>query len=194
MGTPSAPRDRAIERLKSYLLRRGSPRLQMFFFLALTGLAGFLFSVLLHALGLQSMMIRYPLAVGLAYLTFLLLVGLWLASFRLRGQGRGGVAYDPWPYGVDPGPYPASRSPAPAGPPPQPQAAAKGGSSGGGGWSADLGDGEGAAVLVVVLIILAIGAAVFASFLILLEAPLLFAEVLVDGALVMGLARRARAR
>jgi hypothetical protein len=43
-----------------------------------TGACGFLFSFILLRLGLETMWIRYPVAVGLAYLVFFLLLRLWL--------------------------------------------------------------------------------------------------------------------
>jgi hypothetical protein len=43
-----------------------------------TGVCGFLFSFFLLKAGVSSMALRYPLAVGLAYLVFLTLLRLWL--------------------------------------------------------------------------------------------------------------------
>jgi len=51
----------------------------MFLIVSATGAAGFLFSFLLLKAGLSVMWLRYPLAVGFAYLVFLLLLRLWLA-------------------------------------------------------------------------------------------------------------------
>jgi hypothetical protein len=52
----------------------------MFFLASLTGLAGLTSSfVLLHG-GVDTMLMRYPLAVGCAYLVFLFLLWLWLRT------------------------------------------------------------------------------------------------------------------
>jgi hypothetical protein len=189
MGDPSDARGRAVERLKGSLLRRGSPRLQMVVFLTLTGLTGFGTSVLLHAAGMNTMAIRYPLSVAVAYLVFLFLLYLWLTSYRhrhARANSRPGSVYlDPWPYYY--GSAPAEPSAAATGSPPAP---ADGGMGSGGGWGG-LGDAD-AALVVIVLVILAIVAAATASVIILIEAPVLLAEVLVDGLLLAGLARRVR--
>lgn len=78
-------REQTRRRAEAWLLRTGSPRFQMFLIVAMTGMAGFVFSVLLLKLGLGSMALRYPIAVVLAYGVFLLLVRLWLAYQSLRG-------------------------------------------------------------------------------------------------------------
>ncbi len=57
----------------------------MFLIVLLTGVAGFSFSFLMLKAGLHSMGIRYPLAVLLAYLVFLLLLRLWMS---LASVGR----------------------------------------------------------------------------------------------------------
>ncbi len=59
-------------------IRRHSLRLHMSLILAATICAGLLSTRLILALGLKNVMIRYPLAVVAAYLTFLLGVKLWL--------------------------------------------------------------------------------------------------------------------
>jgi len=159
----------------------------MTLFLAVTGLAGFLTSALLHAAGLSSMAIRYPVAVGVAYLVFLLLLSSFVAYHRARRRqgpvGSCGPDLYYWHFG------PA----APADPPvvAKSPAAAPGQGNPGGGFNLGGGDGDGiAVVVVVVLICVAVGAAIFASALLLVEAPVLLAEILVDGVLVLGLARR----
>ena len=75
---------RAVERLRAYLQRRGSPRVQMTVIVAATGAAGFLVSFALLHLGLRTMWLRYTLAIALAYGVFLLLVGAWLALQRRK--------------------------------------------------------------------------------------------------------------
>lgn len=73
-------RHQLIERIRRELERRGYPRLQMLLLVSLTGGAGFLASyALLHA-GLETIGLRYGLAVAIAYVFFLLLLWLWLRT------------------------------------------------------------------------------------------------------------------
>src|SRR5262245_48307719 len=67
-----------VERLRNRLLRTRWPRLQMSAIAALTGASGFVASWVLLAFGLDSMALRYGLAVLVAYGAFLLLVRIWL--------------------------------------------------------------------------------------------------------------------
>jgi hypothetical protein len=60
----------------------------MLVLVATTAAVGLLSSFLLLKAGLTSMEARYPLSIGIAYLAFLALVGLWLRRFRLRGRDR----------------------------------------------------------------------------------------------------------
>src|SRR5207244_5952183 len=123
--------------------------------------------VVLHAAGLTSMAVRYPLAVGTAYLMFLVLVS-WFVAYHRR---RRGVAGPPGDRGsdvywwVDPGPAP--HAPAAAAP-------AK---EGGFGFNLGDADGEGVAVVVaVVLIVIAVASAFVAAAFVVIDAPLLLAE------------------
>lgn len=73
-------RARHLHRVRNLLEREGYPRMQMGLIVALTGAAGFAASFgLLHA-GLFTMALRYPLALGIAYLFFLFLIWLWLRT------------------------------------------------------------------------------------------------------------------
>lgn len=72
------PRQRALAALAEYLSRQRLPRLQVALLLSVAGLAGFLASFLLLRLGLTEMWLRYPAAILLAYAIFLLLLRLWL--------------------------------------------------------------------------------------------------------------------
>ncbi len=74
------PVNRAGElvRARQHLRERGWPRLQMALIVALTGAAGFLASHLLRLAGIDAMLIRYPMAVLLAYGVFLLLMWIWI--------------------------------------------------------------------------------------------------------------------
>lgn len=73
-------RHQIIQRIRRELERRGYPRLQMLLLVSLTGGAGFLASYgLLHA-GVETLSWRYGLAVAIAYVFFLLLLWLWLRT------------------------------------------------------------------------------------------------------------------
>lgn len=186
-------RQRRIEILRQRLLRKSRPRLQMSLILLLTGLTGFLTSFTLLHIGVPSMAVRYPLAIGMAYCAFLVLLGLWLWLQRhelnpdtsmldiiTSGPGR-----QPEPFGFG-----------------------HGGDFGGGGAGGSWGDGVSASDgggsvangigfdveelgLLVVAVIAGLGG-LLATFYVLYIAPSLLAEILVDGALVAGLYRRVK--
>ncbi|HCE45063.1 MAG TPA: hypothetical protein DET40_16100 [Lentisphaeria bacterium] len=71
-------REKFIRRLERWLLRSDFPRIQMFVILFSTGVFGFLFSFLLLKIGMTQMWMRYPAAVCLSYLVFLVLLWIWL--------------------------------------------------------------------------------------------------------------------
>lgn len=73
-----SPRDRA----KAWLLSHGSPRFLMSLMLASTIGCGFLASVAMHHLGVNSPKWRYPFAVLAAWAVFLALVSLWVWAIR----------------------------------------------------------------------------------------------------------------
>ncbi len=73
-------RSMAIIRVQRQLEQDAYPRLQMGLIVALTGAAGWLLSALLLALGMDQMALRYPAALGGAYLVFLGLLWLWLRT------------------------------------------------------------------------------------------------------------------
>ena len=186
---------------------------------ACTGAAGFVASFLLLHLGLRRLWPRYALAVVFAYGVFLLLVRLWLAIQRRRldlspaGDGfdvdlggvrlGGGSGGSPSVSGFSGGggssggggasalfDEAGSGADAPA----RALAAAGNSSSGssagwGSGFSLDL-DGDEMVVVVVVVGVLA--ASVAASVYVIVSAPALFAEVLVDGTLSAGLYRHVK--
>jgi hypothetical protein len=78
-------REELVEKAKDRLSREGLPRLQMSLVVALTGGAGFLASYSLLQLGVDSMALRYPVAAAIAYLIFLLLLWIWLVIQRRGG-------------------------------------------------------------------------------------------------------------
>lgn len=193
---PAVPqRERDIARLRGKLERDSYPRLQMLLLVTLTGAAGFLASFLLLHAGLQAMWLRYPASIAVAYGVFLLLLWLWL-----RWRGEGDISFDLTPSGRA-----ADAS-----------FRGEGGSFDGGGASGNWESGDGimdsvgdsgadtaleaagsAEELLIPLALLAaicaaLGAALFMMFSLVSSAPLLFAELLVDGLLSASLYRRLR--
>ena len=181
--------------------RDSFPRVQMFFLVTLTGAAGFLVSfVLLHA-GVDAMWLRYPAAVGMAYLAFLFLLWLWL-----RTSGPDYLDF------ADPSFMPMPRRSQAAGT--EDVYAGKGGDADGGGASGSfelseentavaegmadpVGEAIGSAAqaedfAVPLVAIVLVAAMALSSLFVVYSAPLLFAELLVDGALAASLYRRLR--
>jgi hypothetical protein len=71
-------REQLIARLAHQLDLRIYPRLQMFLLVGLTGMFAFLLSFLFLHAGMTFIALRYPLVFGCAYLFFLFLLWLWL--------------------------------------------------------------------------------------------------------------------
>lgn len=199
-------RERTIELVKRRLLRKSMPRLQVSLILLLTGLTGFLVSFSLLHVGVQWMWLRYPIAILSAYCVFLLLLRLWLSLHRSRsskwditeidlsavdisysslppatytdgfkfsgggGDAGGAGAGGSWGESV------SSTSSSPV---------SSVGSSSSGGLSLDLDEG-----VWVVLAIIAIFGGLIASLYVVYVAPVLLAEILVDGILVTGLYKK----
>lgn len=94
----------AIEKVRTRLTRRASPRWHMSVMIALAGGVGFLASYGMLKTGVTIMAIRYPLAVGAGYLALLGLLSIWLRRYQLRhdqaGRRRQREGDDPWS-GVD---------------------------------------------------------------------------------------------
>jgi hypothetical protein len=196
-----------VERVKGELERRGYPRLQMFLVVCLTGGAGFLASYgLLHA-GLASLALRYGLAVVIAYGVFLLLLWLWLRTDANTYEGFDeavGDILEAIPQGGTPhahiyrgaggefggaganGTWDAGSAPEPLVQFPDiPLPSAN---------VADVADADELAIPLAVVI--AVAALVFTLLLaaasVVYSAPILFAELLVDGVLCATLYRRLR--
>lgn len=187
-----ASRAEAVRDLRARLESGSWPRLQMMLLVMLTGASGFIASVVMLAVGMQRMGLRYLLACCVAYACFLGLLWIWIHWRKgdhvdlphlpdLPGDGAG------WRGG--------------------------GGSSGGGGASAsfdapnvptpfsspassssksgfDLPDVDADAVPV--LLLLMVAALLLSSLFVVWTAPVLFAELLLDGVLATGLYRRLR--
>ena len=73
-------RARAVERGRQKLLNNAFPRAQMTLIVLLTGGFGLLASFVMLLLGWSSMTLRYPMALGFSYLFFLFLIWLWLRT------------------------------------------------------------------------------------------------------------------
>lgn len=202
MAARPAARRAAIAQARTRLLRQGWPRLQMLLIVALTALAGFLAAWAMLEAGIDTMALRYPLAVSMAYAVFLLLLWVWLRTGDTELPDITDLA------DLD---APCRRTGA--------DWQGAGGHSGGGGadagWSssADASDGlvdgiaepvgealgaaasadELALPLGVVIVALAtVAVLALSSLFVVWSAPMLFAELLVDGALAAGLYRRLR--
>lgn len=189
-----------IQRVRRDLERDGFPRLQMLLLVTLTGAAGFIASYILLRTGLTEMWLRYLASLCIAYLMFLTLLGLWLRS---RAED-----YADFPDILSAGSMPSDTGSSGA------VYSGKGGSFDGGGASGNfeistedisvvgdsngpIGDALGSvseaeefAIPLVVLIL--IGAVLLSSFFMVYSAPILFAELLVDGVLSASLYRRLR--
>jgi hypothetical protein len=73
-------RSLAVLNYKRQLERDSFPRLQMGLIVAVTGGVGLLVSFLLLQSGMGSMAVRYPFALAVAYVVFLLLLWAWLRA------------------------------------------------------------------------------------------------------------------
>ena len=192
MSRVRSSRSGRIARLRSEIERQQYPRLQMMIIVLLTGTAGFIASVVMLHFGVTTMALRYFLALCIAYAMFLFIIWVWL-----RWGADSGDIVDI----ADPGGW--------AGPQPSaPGYSGHGGTFDGGGASANydsssaLSDGGGkvldgvdvdigdAGIPLAVAALIA--GVVFCALFIVYSAPLLFAELLVDGLLSASLYRRLR--
>jgi len=181
--------------------------------LAATGAAGLVASFAMLHLGVWRMWIRYPLAVLFAYAVFIVLLRVWLFLHGRRTRGYvdvdldvvdpatemagdiardtfggggdfgGGGAGGSWGEGVSAGLHQASAA-GDAG------STSVGGGGGGGGWLSGLDfdlDSEGCVFFLLAVALIVAG--VCASLYVVYAAPLLLAEILVEGVLLSGLYR-----
>ncbi|WP_342316070.1 hypothetical protein [Lysobacter sp. FW306-1B-D06B] len=180
-----------IARARTRLERYGWPRLQMSVIVLVTGAAGLLASFLLLAGGLESMLLRYPLAVLIAYGVFLVQMAVWTRwgsdasdTLDLTDLPTGRTGGGGW--------------------------SGSGGHSGGGGASASWGpssgagssssssgvdlldgvDGDGLPLLVPIALVAVV--CVIAAGWVVWTAPALMAELMVDAAIAGGLYKRMR--
>ena len=204
LATRDAPllsRRHVVEACHRQIERHGYPRLVMTLLMVLTAGAGWLASSVLLASGMETMWVRYPVALAIAYGAFLFLLWLWLRRGHLDvpdvhvdGGGRSGEA----------GRLSSSNL------------EGHGGQFGGGGASGSFDDGPAGGtdvpgatagdlaagdvlgavdevavplVAIVAAVALALGVA-FASIYVVYTAPSLLAEITVDAALSYTLVRR----
>ncbi len=191
--------------------RLSMPRVQISIILALTALAAFAASVVMLRMGVTSMTLRYPIAVIVGYLSFLLLLRIWIwlqnenagadldislpdgvpipnigssgsvskdgfdfgggGDFKGAGAGGGWIGGKPVPIGSF-APQPVSAG------------STTGGSSGSWDLDLDLDDGV-ALILVGIVVVLVLSALIYVIYI----APILLAELVIDGAVVGSLYR-----
>jgi hypothetical protein len=188
-----------INRLREKLNREGYPRLQMALLVSITGVSGFIASYLLLQTGMSVMWTRYLAAFGVAYLIFLGLLWLWMrTSASDYADGPDFTPTSGWSAKADP------------------IYCGKGGSFDGGGASGNfeiegssnfaqldssgdtlIGDSVSAACeadefAIPIVAILFLAGLILSSLWVVYAAPLLFAELLIDGALAASLYRRLR--
>ena len=197
-----------VEDLQKRLLAQSFPRLQMSLIVILAGIGAFLCSAGLLASGVSSMAARYFVATAIGYMVFLLLIRVWLAYQRRRWSIDLDVPLDAVPDGDLGTPSfsggggsfgggGAGRSFDSAGAPVMPRrisiADARSSSSMDAGSSIDLVpdlDEAWPFALGVILLLAGVVALAFVIY----ASPVLFAEVLLDAAVVGAVYRRARRR
>ncbi|MEP7042452.1 MAG: hypothetical protein ABI843_05285 [Dokdonella sp.] len=162
-------REREVERMRLALERNEYPRLRMLLIVALTGGCGFLASVVMLHHGVESIALRYPLALCAAYAAFLLLLWAWLRSrprdyFDAPDIGDLGSG---WRYPQHSGDGPNGIDPL---------------------SGVDVGDEFAIPLLLIVFVAIVVCASAWIVYM----APALFAELLFDGILATGLYRRLR--
>jgi hypothetical protein len=193
-------RERRIEIIRTRLMNRSAPRIQLSLILLCTGMTGFLTSYLLLRLGMSSMSLRYPLSIVAAYCVFLLSLRVWL---HLQRHSALELIPDIDPFDVDIGSDGGSFG--------GEQFGFGGGAEfAGGGAGGSVGDsvstassstGSGRSLLDgldldldegwwIVLAIVAILGGIIATLYVIYIAPVLLAEILVDGVLLAGLYKR----
>jgi hypothetical protein len=186
-------RREALAEIRTRFIAKGYPRLIVFTFLGLAGLAAFGFSTALLRFGVEHMGSRYVAATAVGYGVFLLLIRAWIELNRPRENRRD----------LDIPDLPSAGSPDGG-----TSVEFSGGSSGGGGASGawegadvpgldvDVGvvDADEAWPVVVVIAVAAVVllGGVAALFYVVYYAPLLLAEIALDAALVTGIYRKLR--
>jgi len=195
-------RRQIVDRIRRELERRSYPRLQMMLLVSLTGGAGFLASYVLLHFGFETLSWRYRLSVAIAYGVFLLLLWLWLRTdfddygfddvlvdiaesaparhgrdlhYKEGGEFSGGGASGRWENSTSEPLVELPELP-------------------GIGKVGGLADADEAAIPIGILfaVVAVVVTVLVASFSIVYSAPVLFAELLLDGVLAATLYRRLR--
>lgn len=194
-------RHREIRRIRGSLEQDSFPRLQMLLLVLLTGASGFVASYLLLQAGWLEMWLRYLAAFGVAYMVFLCLLWLWLrtraddyADFPdisgFPSSGSGSSGHSGVCYSGKGGDFGGGGASASFDAPPENASAIGDSGSSVGDALGTVADADEFAIPLVVLIFL--GAILFSSIFMIYSAPVLFAELLVDGVLSASLYRRLR--
>ena len=200
-------RSEAVEKMRNRLGREGWPRVEMSLILGLSAAVGFATSMVLLAIGVTSMMVRYPLAVVAAYGAFLLFLRVWLwwrTGARVEVPELDSIDL-PSVDGVSLPNLDGVSLPNLPGGSPAPFRFGGGGDFGGGGASSSWGSGgsgggggglsldvdvdDGLAIIAVVIAVALAACALAACLYVVWVAPILLAEILVDALLVAGVAR-----
>jgi hypothetical protein len=92
--TAESPEGETRSRIKRYLIQRFYTRFHMSLILMSAGFAAMLSNWVLLRAGLGAMWLRYPIAISLAYLTFLAGVWLWLQYAGFRRESAPGRSLD----------------------------------------------------------------------------------------------------
>jgi hypothetical protein len=95
--TRSSSREPLVRHLRERLTRHGAPKRQLLIIVGLSGIVALLVSAAGLRLGLNSMMLRYPLAAICGYVTFLVLIRAWIVWQR----GRWDADFEPEMLNVD---------------------------------------------------------------------------------------------
>lgn len=185
--TPTKPRRKALDEVRRRFIARGYPRLVVSLILGLSGLVAFGFSALTLSFGLDHIGFRYLAATIAGYVTFLMLIRVWIGLHRIG-------------WNVDlPIPDFDATTPSGGGAPPSFGGGHSGGAGASGNWGSpstnvsdvDVGvdvDGGWPIVLGIALLIGSLLAIVYVVYV----APVLLAEVALDAALVTGIYRKLR--
>jgi hypothetical protein len=177
-------RIRLVEQAYRYLESAGQPRLVMLAVLSVTLAAGFLASVAMTHLGINRMPIRYPLAVAVAYATFLGVLWAWLRrqviASDVQDDPEGLLIPGAAAFGAAAIVKAAEEQDKPTKPSSH--------SSGIGDFSG-LGElGEGCGILVILVLIAGL-CTLFVGIYLVATSPMLLAELLVDGVLLGAMSR-----
>ncbi len=203
-------REQRVEEIKQQLLRDSFPRLEISAILLFTLLTGFLTSfILLHA-GFSSMALRYPVCIAAAYCVFLLLLRLWL--WLQNPHSRTDGSFDNFDLGDLP--IPSSNNSAQGSSSTNNGGGAFefggggdfSGAGSGGSWGTGISSDAGGSSLLdgvgfdfdleeiglIILAVVAVIGGLLATFYVIWIAPILLAEILVDGVLITGLYNRVK--